>query len=473
MLSKKTKLRSVKDPGVSHAGTYSQRYFREDVPKHEMPENSMPARAAYQLVHDELNLDGNPTLNMASFVTTWMEPEAHQIVEENIEKNFIDHDEYPQTEEIEKRCVDMLARLYNAPIGKTAVGTSTVGSSEAIMLGLLAHKWSWKKRRQVEGKPIDKPNLVMGADVHVCWEKFCRYFDVEPRIVPMEPDDYVMSAKRAKPFVDENTICVGAVCGTTFTGQNDPVRDINDMLLELKKDKGWDIPIHIDAASGGFIAPFVYPDLEWDFRLEQVKSINTSGHKFGLTYPGLGWLVFRDEDDLPEELIFHVNYLGGEMPTFTLNFSRGSSMVLAQYYNFLRLGKDGYRHIMSNIIDNARYLSEKLVETGRFDLLNGTQLLPIVAVKQTKKENYTVFDISRKLSERGWIVPAYTLPPNAQETAILRMVCKENFSRDLAELLARDITDACEWFERGKTGKVTELGRHHHHGEHQHLHRAC
>lgn len=474
MLSRKVTLKSVKDPGVSHASTYSKRYFKEGVPKNVMPQESMPAQAAYQLVHDELNLDGNPALNMATFVTTWMEPEARQLVEENLYKNFIDHDEYPQTQEIENRCVNMLARVFHAPENETAVGASTIGSSEAIMLALLAHKWTWRKRQEAQGKPTDRPNIVMGADVHVCWEKFCRYFDVEARMVPMEPDTYVLTAERVAPYIDQNTMCLGAVCGTTYTGQSDPVSDLNDLLLQIKKDKGWNIPIHIDAASGGFIAPFVYPDLKWDFRLEQVRSINASGHKFGLTYPGLGWVVFRDQTDLPQELIFKINYLGGEMPTFTLNFSRGSSTVLAQYFNFLRLGKAGYRRIMSDIIENARYLSEKLVETGRFELLDEAQLLPIVAVKlKTASEHYTVYDLSRKLRERGWIVPAYTLPPKAEKTTILRMVCKENFSRDLAELLAHDTVDACEWFEKPSDRKVVDISRRAHREEHRQIHRAC
>ena len=472
MLSRKVKLRPVHDPGESHATTFSKRYFREPIPKNILPEHSMPAEAAYQLIHDELSLDGNPSLNVASFVTTWMEPEGRKLVEENLPKNFIDHDEYPQTNEVQDRCINIIARLFNAPAEKEAIGTSTVGSSEAIMLALLAHKWTWKKRREAEGKSTDNPNIVMGADVHVCWEKFCRYFDVEARIVPMAPDRYTLSAEEAVKQIDENTCCVGAICGTTFTGQNDPVEELNTMLLDIKKDKGWDIPIHVDGASGGFIMPFIYPDHVWDFRLEQVRSINASGHKFGLTYPGVGWIIFRDEADLPEELVFNVNYLGGEMPTYTLNFSRGSAMVLAQYYNFLRLGKAGYRDIMSNVIDNSRYLAEKLANSGRFKLLDKKQMLPIVTVQLSEKKDYSVFDLSHKLRENGWIVPAYTLPPNAEKTAILRVVCKESFSRDLADLFYEDTMNACEGFEKTKRGNVIKLPTEQS-NEHPHLHRAC
>ncbi|HEB12373.1 MAG TPA: glutamate decarboxylase [Actinobacteria bacterium] len=469
-LSRKTKFEKVRDTERVHAGTYSLRYFRERVPKHEMREAGMPADAAYQLVHDELNMDGNPSLNVASFVTTWMEPEARKLIDENLHKNFIDHDEYPQTAQVQNRVVNMLVRLFNSPSEKTSIGTSTIGSSEAIMLGLLAHKWSWKKRRQAQGKSIDKPNLVMGADVHVVWEKFAKYFDVEARMIPMETDTFVLTVDKVAANIDENTICVGAIAGTTYTGQADPIKDINELLVNVKKDKGWDIPIHIDGASGGFIVPFVHPDLEWDFRLEQVRSINVSGHKYGLVYPGLGWLVFRDESDLPKDLIFDVNYLGGDMPTFTLNFSKGSSMVLAQYYNFLRLGRAGYRGIMTNILDNARYLAERLASTGQFELLNASQVLPIVTVRLKDTTKFTVFDLSEKLRETGWIVPAYTLPPNAQSVSVLRIVAKENFSRDMADLLYKDVVKGCD--SLGK-GKVVSLKQSRRAKQPEHLHKAC
>ena len=449
MLSRKTDSSHLKESDKGHASTYSTRYFSESVPKYEMPEYGMPANAAYQLVHDELNLDGNPSLNLASFVTTWMEPEAQKIITENLHKNFIDHDEYPQTEVIHGRMVNMLARLFNATEECKSIGTCTIGSSEAIMLGLLAHKWTWKKRRQAEAKSFDRPNIIFGADVHVCWEKFSRYFDVQMRIIPMEKDCFTITAEKVAKLIDENTICVGAILGTTFTGQADPIKEINDLLVKVKEEKGWDIPIHVDAASGGFIAPFIHPELEWDFRLSQVKSINVSGHKYGLVYPGLGWLIFRHETDLPENLIFTVNYLGGEMPTFTLNFSRNSCMVLAQYYNFLRLGKEGYRRIMTNIMENARYLAGALAGSGKFIMLNESQLLPIIAFR-LKEESFTIFDLSDKLRQRGWIISAYTLPPNAQDLAIMRIVVREHLSRDMAEILHNDIMNACGQLEKEK-----------------------
>lgn len=450
MLHKKLDKNEIENDRAGHASTYSTRYFDESVPKYDFPEKSMPAQAAYQLVHDELILDGNPAQNLASFNTTWMEPEADKLIMENINKNFIDHDEYPQTEVIHERMVNMLARLFNSPEDKKSVGSATIGSSEAIMLGLLAHKWNWKKRRQADGKPVDKPNVIFGADAHICWDKFARYFDVEMRIVPMAEDRFIVDVDEVEKLIDENTICVGAILGTTFTGQADPIKEVNDLLLKIKKEKGWDIPIHVDGASGGFIAPFIYPDLEWDFRLEQVKSINVSGHKYGLTYPGLGWIIWRDESDLPQDIIFEVNYLGGKMPTYTLNFSRGGAMVIAQYYNFLRLGREGYKRIAENVVDNAKYLSDKLAETNRFDLLNKSQMLPIVAIKLKEAKDFSVYDLSAKLRERGWIISAYTLPPNAESVAIMRVVVRENFSRDMADLLFKDIKNAVKVLDEQK-----------------------
>ena len=449
MLSKKVDLSTKKESETDQTTTYGRRYFAESVPKYVMPENGMPARAAYQLIHDELNLDGNPALNLASFVTTWMEPEASLLIAESLGKNYADQDEYPQTTIIQERVVNMLARLWNAPEDCESVGNATIGSSEAIMLALLAHKWTWRKRRQVEGKPCDTPNIVMGADVHTVWEKFARYFDVELKLIPLQEDTYIISADEVAQEVDENTICVGAVLGTTFTGQMDPIKEINHLLVEIKRTKGWDIPLHVDGASGGLVIPFVRPDLEWDFRLEQVKSINVSGHKYGLVYPGIGWVVMKDKSDLPEELVFRINYLGGEMSNFSLNFSKSSTTIIAQYYNFIRLGRSGYADIMTNMMNNSHYLAEKLRETGKFEIINRQKTLPLVALR-LKDAPFTVFQLSGKLRQKGWIVPAYYLPENAQDVAVLRMVIKENFSRDMVELLFSDIMDAYHGLELSK-----------------------
>ncbi len=422
---------------------YGGRFLIEDAPAKDFPESGMSALDAMRLVDEELVLEGDPWRNLATFVTTWMEPEAQRIVSENLHRNFIDHAEYPISAEIEQRCIRMLADLYHAP-GETT-GCRTQGSSEAIMLGALSLKWKWKQRREAAGKGTEKPNLVFGGDVHVVWEKFCRYFDVEPRIVRLREDKYVIGPEDVEPHVDENTIGVAAVLGTTFTGHADDIAGINDLLLRLKDEQGLDVPLHVDAASGGFVWPFLHPHSEWDFRLEQVRSINVSGHKFGLVYPGIGWLVFREKSDLAEDLVFYENYLGKTDATFTLNFSTGASMVLAQYYNFVRLGREGYAHVMGAMEQNAKALARKLEEIGDFELIGADQeQLPLVAFKLTGEHDYDEFDVSWQLSaERGWMLPAYTMPPDAQEVKVMRALVKETLGRSQVDRLADDIAEAC------------------------------
>jgi glutamate decarboxylase len=429
------------------ATKYGGRFLTEDAPAKDFPAAGMPALDAMRLVDEELVLEGDPWRNLATFVTTWMEPEAQRIVSENLHRNFIDHAEYPISAEIEQRCIRMLADLYNAP-GETT-GCRTQGSSEAIMLGALSLKWKWKQRREADGKAVDKPNLVFGGDVHVVWEKFCRYFDVEPRIVRLREDKYVIGPEDVEPHVDENTIGVAAVLGTTFTGHADDISGINDLLLRIKDERGLDVPLHVDAASGGFVWPFLYPDSEWDFRLEQVRSINVSGHKFGLVYPGIGWLVFREKSDLAEDLVFYENYLGKTDATFTLNFSTGASMVLAQYYNFVRLGREGYTHVMGAMNQNAKALAERLEENGNFRLIGADkEQLPLVAFQLTDGHDYDEFDVSWQLSaERGWMLPAYTMPPDAQEVKVMRALVKETLGRAQVDRLADDIAEACKTLE--------------------------
>ncbi|HET6668476.1 MAG TPA: glutamate decarboxylase [Intrasporangium sp.] len=433
---------------MADAALFGNRFITQEVPSREFPEQGMTAVDAMRLVAEDLALEGDPGRNLATFVTTWMEPEAQRLIAANLHRNFIDHAEYPRTAEIEQRCIRMLADLFHAP-GETT-GARTQGSSEAIMLGALSLKWNWRTRREAEGGSTASPNLVFGGDVHVVWEKFCRYFDVEPRIVPLQPGKYTIGPEDVEPLVDENTIGVAAVLGTTFTGHKDDVVGINDLLLELRSRRGLDVPLHIDGASGGFVWPFLYPDSAWDFRLEQVRSINVSGHKFGLVYPGIGWLVFRESADLARELVFEENYLGKTDATFTLNFSTGSSMVIAQYYNLVRYGRAGYTYIMRNMEQNARMLGEKLREQGRFELIGtGQEQLPLVAFRLATRDSYDEFDIAWQLSaERGWMVPAYTLPPNAQDVTIMRALVKQTLSREHVDTLARDIEDACTTLAR-------------------------
>jgi glutamate decarboxylase len=442
----------------NHGDRYGNAFLLSDAPDHRLPQEGMPPRDAMRLLQEESVLDGIPARNLATFVTTWMEPEARLVIADNLHRNYIDHAEYPQTAEIEQRCIRMLADLFHAP-GETT-GTRTQGSSEAIMLGALSLKWKWRERRAKAGKPTDRPNLVFGGDVHVVWEKFCRYFDVEPRIIPLRNDRFTIGPDDVEPHVDENTIGVAAVLGTTFTGHADDIVGINDLLDRLEEERGVDVPLHIDGASGGFVWPFLYPDSLWDFRLERVRSINVSGHKYGLVYPGLGWLVFRDTTDLPEDLVFYENYLGKTDATFTLNFSTGAAMVLAQYYNFIRYGHDGYRYIMETMQANARALSEQIVATGRFELVGDAdaEQLPLVAFKLKADPGYDEFDVAGQLAaERGWMVPAYTLPPDAQHVTIMRALVKQTLGHALATTLASDIADACATLDR--KGGLHELER--------------
>jgi glutamate decarboxylase len=418
-------------------------------PKNALADGPVEADVAYQLIRDELLLDGSARLNLATFVTTWMEPQAGRLMAECVDKNMIDKDEYPQTAELERRCVAILADLWNAPDAAAATGCSTTGSSEACMLGGMALKRRWQQR--VGRDSPRRPNLVMGANVQVCWEKFCRYWDVEPRIVAMDGDRFHLDAERAAAAVDENTIGVVAILGSTFDGSYEPVAEIAAALDEVQRTTGVDVPIHVDGASGAMIAPFLDEDLIWDFRLERVASINTSGHKYGLVYPGVGWVLWRDAAALPEDLIFNVNYLGGLMPTFALNFSRPGSEVVAQYYTFFRLGRSGYRAVQQASRDVAMFLSAEIEGLGPFTLISRGDQLPVFAFT-TKPEvvGWDVFAVSRLLRERGWQVPAYTFPENRQDLAVLRVVCRNGFSHDLAQMFLSDLKAAMSELEDRK-----------------------
>ncbi|MER6664149.1 glutamate decarboxylase [Amycolatopsis japonica] len=418
-----------------YAGAYPALAANIRLPHDSLAEDPLPPDTALQLVRDELMLDGNARLNLATFVTTWMEPQARELMAECVDKNMIDKDEYPQTAELERRCVNILADLWHAPDPTAIMGCSTTGSSEACMLAGMALKRRWSKLGRA-----GKPNLVMGANVQVCWEKFCEYWEVEPRLVPMDGDRFHLTADEAIARCDENTIGVVAILGSTFDGSYEPVAEIAAALDDLAERSGWDIPVHVDGASGAMIAPFLDPELSWDFRLPRVASINTSGHKYGLVYPGVGWVLWRDKDALPEELVFNVNYLGGDMPTFALNFSRPGAEVAAQYYTFVRLGREGFRAVQQASRDVATQLADGIAELGPFRLLTRGDQLPVFAfTTKPDVEGFDVFDVSRRLRERGWLVPAYTFPENRTDLAVLRIVVRNGFTHDLAELLLADL----------------------------------
>jgi glutamate decarboxylase len=410
-----------------------------DIPRYRLPAHGALPNTALQIVRDELILDGNARLNLATFVTTWMEPQAEALMAECSPKNMIDKDEYPQTAELERRCVNIISNLWNARTGGAATGCSTTGSSEACMLGGMALLWRWRQRRQAAGQDASKPNLVMGTNVQVCWEKFCRYWQVEPHYVPMVPERLHLRGAEAAAKCDENTIGVVAILGSTMDGSYEPVLEISHALDRLQAERGYDVPVHVDGASGGFVAPFLQPDLEWDFRVPRVASINASGHKYGLVYPGVGWVMWRDAAALPEELIFRVNYLGGQMPTFALNFSRPGAQVAAQYYNFIRLGRHGYQRVQQTCRDVALHLSGEIAKIGQFELLTEGKDLPVFAFKlRDEVTAYSVFDLSDRLRMRGWQIPAYTLPADMTDTAVMRIVVRNGFSMDLANLLLDD-----------------------------------
>jgi glutamate decarboxylase len=392
--------------------------------------------AAYEAITSQLLLDGQARLNLATFVTTWMPSTGARLMAETADKNMIDKDEYPMTAEIEARCVNILADLWGSPEHDTATGCSTTGSSEAAMLAGMALKWRWRERMEKAGKPAQRPNLVMGANVQVCWEKFCRYWEVEPRLVPMEGETYHLTADRAVAHCDENTIGVVAILGSTFDGSYEPVAEIAAALDQLEAERGLHVPLHVDAASGGFVAPFLAPELEWDFRLHRVQSINASGHKYGLVYPGVGWAIWRDASALPRELVFDVNYLGGHMPTFSLNFSRPGSEVIAQYFMFMSLGREGYTSVMGTLRHVALHLSSTIAEIGPYRLISDGGELPVFAFALAPEiENYTVFDVSERLREHGWLVPAYTFPENREDLSVLRIVVRSGMSLEMADML--------------------------------------
>lgn len=421
----------------------------DSVPRFQLAQHGLLPDTAYQIVHDELALDGNARLNLATFVSTWMEPQARVLYAESADKNMIDKDEYPQTAAIEDRCIHILADLWHAPDPHDSIGVSTTGSSEACMLGGLALKRRWQHLRKKGGLSTARPNVVFSSAVQVVWEKFANYFEVEPRYVDVTPDQPCLTPEGVLDAVDENTIGVVLVLGVTYTGVYEPVAAIAKALDDLEIRTGLNIPIHVDAASGGFVAPFLQPELAWDFRLPRVHSINTSGHKYGLVYPGLGWVLWRQKDNLPDELIFEVSYLGGNMPTFALNFSRPGAQVLLQYYNFLRLGRQGYYQVQKTCQDVAHFVAHEIEDMGMFELLSDGSDIPVFAwrLKPNARDQWDLHDLSHLLRERGWQVPAYPLPPAMEAITIMRVVVRNSFSMDLAHLFLDDFRRSVAYLE--------------------------
>lgn len=448
---------------------YTRPILSAELPKFSFPQNESDPATVYQAMHDELMMDGNARQNLATFCQTWLDPEIHKLMDESIDKNMIDKDEYPQTAEMEARCVHMLADLWHSPDAQNTMGCSTTGSSEAAMLGGLAMKWRWREKMKKLGKPTDKPNLVVGP-VQVCWLKFARYWDVEIREIPLDGENLGMTPDVVTKYCDENTIGVVPTLGVTYTCQFEPVEAICKALDDYQAKTGIDIPVHVDGASGGFLAPFIYPDLTWDFKLARVKSINTSGHKFGLAPLGVGWVVWREKTDLPDGLIFWVNYLGGNMPTFALNFSRPGGQIVAQYYNLVRLGREGYRKIHQACYDTAQMLADKIDAMGPFKVLyNGRGGIPALSwsLKGGSNPDFSLYDLAEKLRARGWQVPAYSMPPHREDLIVMRILVRHGFSGDMANLFLEDLQRSLGYFKKHPvSNKLTagEANSHNHTG---------
>ncbi|MBQ3607539.1 MAG: glutamate decarboxylase [Bacteroidales bacterium] len=422
-------------------------------PSEFIPKRGTPAEEAYQLVKDETLPQTQPRLNLATFVTTYMDDYGTRLMNEAVGINYIDETEYPRVAVMCGRCINMVANMWNTPEkGDWKTGAVGIGSSEACMLGGISAWLRWRERRKAEGKPYDKPNLVMSTAYQVVWEKFCQLWQIEMRTVPITYDHPSLDIEAAINACDENTICIVPIAGVTWTGMNDDIEGLNDALDKYNRKTGYDIPIHVDAASGGFILPFLNPEKKWDFRLKWVLSISTSGHKYGLVYPGLGWVVWKDKKYLPGDMAFSVNYLGANITQVGLNFSRPAAQILAQYYNFIHLGFEGYRKVHSSSMDVACYCHDQIGKMSCFrnysDTLENPLFIWYMDPEYDKNANWTLFDLQDKLMQSGWMVPAYTMPKNIEDMVVMRIVVRQGMTQDIADMLMGDIRNAVAELEK-------------------------
>ncbi|MBS0956838.1 glutamate decarboxylase [Lactiplantibacillus plantarum] len=416
------------------------------IPKYKLRKNPISSEAAYRLIKDQMSDEGNSRLNLATFCQTYMEPEAIKLMSESMDKNIIDKSEYPRTAEIENRCVNIIANLWNASKNEEYLGTSTIGSSEACMLGGMAMKFSWEERAKKLGLDLTKhkPNLVISSGYQVCWEKFCTYWDIEMRTVPLDEQHQSLNTDIVMDYVNEYTIGIVGILGITYTGRYDDLKKLDALVEKHNENTEYKVYIHVDAASGGFYTPFMEPELKWDFRLKNVISINSSGHKYGLVYPGIGWILWRDKKHLPEKLIFKVSYLGGEIPTIAINFSHSASQLIGQYYNFIRFGEKGYFDIQNKTHSVARYLANEISKFKEFEIINDASGLPIVCYTLTKDFNkqWTLYDLADRLLMKGWQVPAYPLPEKLNNTVIQRLVIRADLGMNMAQDFVQDFKEA-------------------------------
>lgn len=421
--------------------------MREPAPAEFIPRHKTPADIAYQIVKDETFPQTQPRLNLATFVTTYMDEYGTKLMNEAVGINYIDETEYPRVAVMCGRCINMVANMWHTPEkGDWKTGAVGIGSSEACMLGGVAAWLRWRERRKAEGKPYDKPNLVMSSAYQVVWEKFCQLWQIEMRTVPITHRHPTLNVEQALKMCDENTICVVPIAGVTWTGMNDDIEALDFALDGFNARTGYDIPIHVDAASGGFILPFLYPEKKWDFRLKWVLSISTSGHKYGLVYPGLGWVIWKDKSYLPKDMSFSVNYLGANITQVGLNFSRPAAQILAQYYNFIHLGFEGYKEVHSNSMKIARYCHDQIGQMSCFknysEYLENPLFIWSLDPEYEKGAKWTLYDLQDKLMQHGWMVPAYSMPKDIEDMVVMRIVVRQGMSRDMADMLIADIKNA-------------------------------
>ncbi len=432
---------------------YANRDMEANLPSIVCPHVEMLPGEAFQAISDELLLDGNARQNLATFCQTWEEPEVHKLMDLCIDKNLIDKDEYPQSAEIERRCVHILADLWNAPAEGEAVGCSTIGSSEACMLGGMAAKWRWRAKRRAAGKSTESPNMVCGP-VQVVWHKFAKYWDIEMREIPMSPGRYCMDVEQMLERVDENTIMVVPTFGVTYTGAYEPVLELSQALDKLQEDTGLDIDIHVDGASGAFLAPFCAPDILWDFRVPRVKSISTSGHKFGLAPLGVGWVIWRDVAELPDDLIFHVTYLGGDMPVFQINFSRPAGPGGGAVLQLREAGPGRLSQRARSLLRHREVPGGGGGQAGPLRIAGGLRIPRRASPPwpggsgEGEDPGYTLYDVADRLRTRGWQVPAYPLTGSVADISVQRILVRQGVSRDLAGILLEDMTTAVAHFDR-------------------------
>ncbi len=417
-----------------------------------IPQKGIEPTDAYRMVKDETYPQTQPRLNLATFVTTYMDEYATKLMNEAIDVNYIDETEYPRVALMSARCINIIANMWNTPEkAESKCGALGIGSSEACMLGGVAAWLRWRERRKKNGLPYDRPNLVMSSAYQVVWEKFCQLWQIELRTVPLNATHKTLDPAEAIALCDQNTICIVPIVGVTWTGLNDDVEALDRALTVYNSKTNYAVPIHVDAASGGFILPFLNPELKWDFRLDNVISISTSGHKYGLVYPGVGWVVWRDKSYLPSEMSFSVNYLGASITQVGLNFSRPAAQVLGQYYNFVQLGFEGYRDVQRASMDIALYCHQRIGAIKCFTNFSTTVDNPLfiwsMEPTYNKDAKWTLYDLQDKLQQSGWMIPAYTMPESIDDMIVMRVVVRQGMTRDMADMLLDDITNAVAQFE--------------------------